>query len=223
MPMLFTWLPLLPESRLLPPSMDRLFDSAAVAVDRLAGDAEAGGQIQLIVVRHDGARDQRRQLQVVAAVERDLAHLRAVDGAGNLAGGRIDLLAGHRDDVDGLRDPADLELEVGGQAAVGVQLEAGLLRLPESGELCGDAIAPDRQVGDDPGATLVGNRAPHEAGAVVGHGDRHARQHRARRVQDCAGNLADNGLRQGRRRQGKSGEAHADERAPHDGTRPELH
>ena len=49
---------------------------AAVAVDDRAAGAQAGRERHLVVVELHGARNQRRELEVVAARERQVADLR---------------------------------------------------------------------------------------------------------------------------------------------------
>ena len=108
---------------------------AAVAVDRLAGDAEAGRERERIEVGRDRAGNQRRELEVVAAVEGEVLDLLRVDRARDLAGRAVDGLADDRRDLDRLGQPPTAEREVGGDAAVGGQLEsrcAAALRKPSS-------------------------------------------------------------------------------------------
>ena len=114
---------------------------AAVAVDRLAGDAQARRERQRIVVGRDRAGNQRRELEIVAAVERQILDLLRVDRARDLAARAVDGLAQDRRDFDLTRcSSADSEAEIGGDAAVGAELRSrcaapcGNLRAPTSTE-----------------------------------------------------------------------------------------
>ena len=85
---------------------------APAAVDRLARHAEAGRQRERIEVGRDRSGDERRQLEVVAAVEREVLDLLRVDGARHLAARPIDRLAQRGRDFDRLVQFTDAEREV---------------------------------------------------------------------------------------------------------------
>ena len=169
---------------------------AAIAVDHGPARAEAGGDRHLVVVELHGAGNERGQLEIVAARQRRVLDLRAVDDARDLSGGAVDGLAGYRCHFDGLGQAADRQREVSGHAAVGDHREAALLGLAEAFELRGDLVAANRKVGDGVSAGGRGDIRPLDASLGVRDGDRHARQHAAGGIAHRSGDLSGVGLGQ---------------------------
>ena len=87
------------------------------AVRRPGRDAQAGGGRHLVFVQQRHARYQRNQLQIVAAVQRQVLHLFGVDGVTDFAGDVVYGLAEHLADNHGFVDRAHFELEVGREAS----------------------------------------------------------------------------------------------------------
>ena len=123
----------------------------------------------------DRARAEQRQLDEIAAVERQLSHLLGVDDLAQrgVVALQFDLgdLAGHRHFG---RQPGDLQREVERQARLDLEHDlAALLRL-EAGHRRADRVGPDRQQGHRVTADAVGDDLAHGARALVARGDDHA-------------------------------------------------
>ena len=118
----------------------------------------------------------------------------AVDDARDFARRAVHRLAAHGRDHHHFGQASDAEHEVGRDAAVRRQLEAGLLGLAKAGELGCHRIRAHCEIRHDKHAFVVRHLRPRDPGVHVLHGDGHAGQHAARRIANRPRNLAGVGL-----------------------------
>ena len=83
---------------------------------------------------------------------------------GDFAGRPVHRIAADRFDRDRLGQRADRQREVGGDAAVGGELEPASLRFAEALELRRDGVAADRQAREHVAAGAVRRLGPGESG-----------------------------------------------------------
>ncbi len=93
-----------------------------------------------------------------------------------------------------MRSVADLQSEIGGDAAIGLQGIAGLLGPFESGMIDGDGIRPDREIFSDVKTPLVGGHCADGLSIGIGYDDFGAWDGSARRICYGARNTAEVGL-----------------------------
>ena len=94
------------------------------------------------------------------------------------------------DDVDGLADRGERELEVGGLLGAELHRDLVLLLILEAAHVRGDRVAADPDVQDAVAAVGAGHRFVARAGVGVQRRDRGAGQDAALRISDGAGNVA---------------------------------
>ena len=185
---------------------------ASAAVNRLTRHAEAGRERERIEVGRDGSGNERRELEIVAAVEREILDLLRVDGARHLTAGAIDRLAQGGRDFDRLVQLTDAEREVRRQTTVCRERESGSLLLAEALHLRRDRVGADAEVGERVQAGGVGHARVGESSAFIDDRHRHPRQHAAGGIGDATGNLTldrlcdacDRQAQQQRRTQGRA-------------------
>ena len=128
----------------------RAIHGPQVGGDRAAADGQIGSAEQPLVldveeVRGGDARHQRGQLQEVAPVERQLAHLLAGDHTRDVAADGLHLHGGGLD-ADGLLHLPGIQREVHGPIVGDVQLNVGALTGLEPLEFDLDGVRADRQL-----------------------------------------------------------------------------
>ncbi len=132
------------------------------AADRQVGAAEQPLVLDVEEVRRADARHQRRELQEVAPVQRQLADLLAGDDARDVAAENAHRRR-RRDHVDGVLDVAGRELEVDRELVGDAEHDAGARGFLEAGKLGFDLVAADRQIGDGVHTRVVGDRPSERA------------------------------------------------------------
>ena len=155
-------------------------------------------------VAADGAGHQLRHLCGAARAERRVGDLLGAHGAADHP--RVDERR-RRLDLHGLREPADLELDIDADVQAGVDAHAGSRHRLEAGKGGVDPIVADGNVRERIQPRVVRHRAPFEAGAFGDEDDVHAREHAAGAVLNRARDLRGVELRQGRRREEQNCEA----------------
>ena len=167
---------------------------SAVAVDDLVGGGEASGDGKDVRIGDDGAGDERDELGVVAAIEREVLDLFGVDDVGKLAAGGVERFAAGGGDADDFISAADLEVEVGGDVGVGGDGQtAALLAVVAVHRDC-DGVVADGEIGDDIEAAVVGDDGVDCLGADLRDGDGCAGNDAAGGVADDTLDLAERGL-----------------------------
>ena len=144
------------------------------------------------------ARHRPRQVDEVAAVERQRLDLLFLDGRAELGRRHLHERRGGGD-RHGLGDRADLEPRVDTNLRVDRQLDVGERRRLEAGQLRHDLTAAGRQRRCGEFARVVGDDGAHQAGALVRERHRGAGDGRTRRIGDgsqdgaghCLGREAD--------------------------------
>ena len=179
----------------------------------------------------DDARHRAREVDEVAAVQRQRLDLLLANRRAELGGGRLHerRRAGDR---HRLLDRADLELDVDAHALIDAERNVGSRHRLEARELGLHRVGPRRQRRRRELAVAVGRDDSHEAGPGIGQGDRRARHDRAGRVgnqtEDGAGNRlrrSGGGKQPGRDEETQYRSLHlrppcAGDAAPYDSTRP---
>jgi hypothetical protein len=162
-------------------------DRPHVGVDRAPGDGEVDAAHEALVGDVEArlgladAGHQQRELDEVAAVERQLADLLAGDEAGDVAALGLHLDGGGLD-ADRLRHAARLELDVLGAHVGHVEQEALVEGALESGVAHLDLVAADGEVGEGVGPDRARERALRQTGVFALQGDLRPRDHRPRGV-----------------------------------------
>ena len=183
---LLIWLPFEPGVEVRPAVDGQVVGVAAAAVDRLARHAQAGRQRERIEVGRHRSRYERRELEVVTAVEGEVLDLLRVDGAGYLAARAVDRLAERCRDFDRLVQLTDAEREVCRETAVSRERESGALFLAEALHFRRDRIGTDAEVGERVQAGGVGHARIGETGAFIDDRHGHPRQDPAGGIRDAA-------------------------------------
>ena len=152
---------------------------------------------------------QRAELHEVAAVERQVGDLLAVDDLTERAGAALDLDQ-HRRGGDGglLLDAAERQGEVTSRFCCVSSWTSAAVASLNPGEADGERVAADGQQRELETPLLVGGRFASELRALLGGDDGRARQHAAGGVADAAVDGAAPGL--GERRPCEHGREHAE-------------
>ena len=152
--------------------------AAALAVDARQRPCLAEGGAPRAAGRNGHAVGQLRQLDELAAVQRQLLDLPVVDDRGDFG------IGGHeqrrfRDDGDLVRKLAELERDRDIDLLARVEHQPAPDEAPEAGQLDRQRVLPDRQRRHEEPAACVGDALEPGADGAVGNHDARARQQAA--------------------------------------------